>query len=399
MVTWTMSLKGGTVFKDQGKLSFDYLPEKMPHRERQMQRLFQLFRPLLEANVPSNAFLHGPVGTGKTHLSRRFCIELTRKSQEGGRALDHVLVNCRQRMGDDAVLLAILKSYDDRFPDRGFSISEKLNVLRTWLEKRKTNLVIVLDEVDALLKKSGSNLIYTFSRFGEEHAGGRGHVSLILISQKTEALDYLDKAALSTFRRTSAVEFGKYGRDELRDIIQIRADLAIHPGCVGGEVLDLISDVASEFGDARYAIEMLWNAGLLADEESSDEIAAEHVRGAKAAVHPTGMEERLKALDRSKAIVLLAVARKIRKKAYISTGAAEEAYALVCEEYGEKQRGHTQFWKYLRDLDALGLIDAKISGEGVVGKTTLISLPEIPAKMLEGMLADILSDKRSRVSK
>jgi len=394
-----MGLKGGTVFKDLGKLSFDYLPEKMPHREKQMQRLFQLFRPLLEANVPSNAFVHGAVGTGKTHLSRRFCLELIKKAQEGDRALDSVLVNCRQRMGDDAVLLAILKSYDERFPDRGFSISEKLNVLRTWLEKRKTNIVIILDEVDALLKKSGSNLIYTFSRFGEEHSGGRGHISLILISQKTDALDHLDKAALSTFRRTSVVEFGKYAREELRDIIQIRAELAIHPGCVGGDVLDLISDIASEFGDARYAIEILWNAGLLADEESLEEIAAEHVRGAKASVHPTGMEERLKALDKSKAIVLLAVARKIRRKAYISTGAAEEAYALVCEEYGEKQRGHTQYWKYLRDLDALGLIDAKISGEGVVGKTTLISLPEIPAKTLEGMLVEILGSRKSKTAK
>jgi len=394
-----MSLRGGTVFKDQGKLSFDHLPEKMPHREKQMARLFQLFRPLLEANVPSNAFVYGSVGTGKTHLSRRFCVELTKRAQQGGRALDHVLVNCRQRMGDDAVLLAILKSYDERFPDRGFSISEKLNVLRTWLEKRTTNLVLILDEVDALLKKSGSNLIYTFTRFGEEHAGGKGHISLILISQKTDALDYLDKAALSTFRRTSAVEFAKYTKDELRDIIQIRADLAIHPGCVGTEVLDLVSDIASEFGDARYAIEILWNAGLLADEESAEEIGAEHVRGAKAGVHPTGMEDRLKALDRSRALILLSVARKIRRKAYISTGAAEEAYTLVCEEYGEKKRGHTQFWKYLRDLDALGLIDAKISGEGVVGKTTLISLPEIPAKTLEGMLVEILGEGRSRASK
>jgi len=394
-----MSLAGSTVFKDQNKLSFDYLPEKMPHREKQMQRLFQLFRPLIEANVPSNAFVHGSVGTGKTHLSRRFCIELMKRAQESGKVIDHVLVNCRQRIGDDAVLLAILKHYDERFPDRGFSISEKLNVLRGWLERRKSNLALILDEVDALLKKSGSNLIYTFSRFTEEHAGGKGNISLILISQKTDALNYLDKAALSTFRRTNVVEFGKYTSDELRDIIQIRSDLAIHKGCVSGEVLDLISDIASEFGDARYAIEILWNAGLLADEESTEEIAVEHVRGAKASVHPSGIEESLRALEKSKALVLLAIARKIRKKAYISTGEAEEAYVVVCEEYGEKRRGHTQFWKYLKDLDALGLIDAKISGQGIVGKTTLISLPEIPVKVLTHMLEELLKSDRERNAK
>lgn len=397
MVTPSIDLTSGTVFKDQGKLSFDYLPEKMPHREKQMQRLFQLFRPLLEANVPSNAFIHGSVGTGKTHLSRLFSKELVKRAQEVNKAMDHVLVNCRQRIGEDAVLLAILKSYDSRFPDRGFSISEKLNVLRNWLEKRGSNLLVILDEVDALLKKSGSNLIYTFSRFGEEHAG-KGHISMILISQKTDALEHLDSAALSTFRRTNAIEFEKYKGEELRDIIQLRTDLALHPGCVGRDVLDLISDIASEFGDARYAIEILWNAGLLADEENAEEIGAEHVRGAKAAVHPTGIEERLRSLDRSKALVLLAVARKIKRKAYISTGEAEKAYAVICEEYKEKKRGHTQFWKYLKDLDALGLIDAKISGEGVVGKTTLISLPEIPAKTLSDMLQNVIGKGDTRRS-
>ena len=68
------------------------------------------------------------------------------------------------------------------------------------------------------------------------------------------------------------------------------------------------------------------------------------------------------------------------------TGEAEEGYAVACEEFGERKRGHTQFWKYLKELDALGLIDAKVSRNGMVGKTTMISLPEIPAKVLEERL-------------
>jgi cell division control protein 6 len=98
------------------------------------------------------------------------------------------------------------------------------------------------------------------------------------------------------------------------------------------------------------------------------------------------LEERLALLDVPKKLVLLAIARRIRKKAYITMGEAEEAYKIVCEEYGEKRRAHTQFWKYVGDLDALGLIDTKLSGEGVVGKTTLISLPEIPSKILSDNL-------------
>ncbi len=125
---------------------------------------------------------------------------------------------------------------------------------------------------------------------------------------------------------------------------------------------------------------------MLADEEGAEEIAPEHIRGAKAHVHPTDVQERLDLLDVPKKLVLLAIARKSRRKAYITMGDAEETYTVVCEEYDEKPRAHTQFWKYVRDLDALGLVDTKLSGEGVVGKTTLISLPEIPAKILSDNL-------------
>ncbi len=375
---------GSSVFKDRLKVSFDYVPEKLPHREAQLQRLFSTFRPLAEAGGTANAFLWGPVGTGKTHTARRFCMDLQRYANERGRGLDFVPVNCRQKMGDDAVLLHLLKHYDPHTPERGFSIAEKYGILRRHLEKRNLHLVLILDEVDALLKKSGSDLVYTFTRFGEE--GSKAMVSLLLISQRKDALERLDPASLSTFRRTNAVEFPKYDKAELADILGIRADLAFFPGTVDPDIVELISDVATEYGDARYAIELLEKAGMLADEEAGDAVLAEHVRGARASVTMADVAERLAQLDRPRKIVLLGIARRIRRKTYITTGEAEEAYEVTCEEFREKPRGHTQFWKYVKDLDALGLIDAKISGEGVVGKTTLISVPEVPAKVLSDNL-------------
>jgi len=377
---------GPSVFKDQGKLSFDYLPEKMVHREAQMQRLFSLLRPIVEAGTSSNAFLYGPVGTGKTHSAKRFCVDFKKYAEGEGRAVDWAIVNCRQRMGDDAVLLALVRKFDPHFPERGFSIPEKLESLRRHLEKHKLHFIVILDEVDALLKKSGADLIYSFARIAEESAAAKGNISMLLISQRPNALEYMDAAALSTFRRSNVVEFPRYNYKELRDILAVRVELAFHPGTVGEDVVDLVADIASEFGDARYGIELLEKAGMLADEEAAEEVMPEHVRGAKAHVHPTDVQERLALLDVPKKLVLLAIARKIRKKAYITMGEAEEAYKLVCEEYGEKRRAHTQFWKYVGDLDALGLIDTKLSGEGVVGKTTLISLPEIPSKILSDNL-------------
>src|SRR3972149_5473360 len=142
---------GPAVFKDRAKVSFDYGPEKLLHREAQVQRLFSIFRPVGDSGIPANAFLFGSVGTGKTHTAKRFCEDFRRYANEHGRGLDHVHVNCRQKMGDDAVLLHILKHFDERFPDRGFSIPEKLDSLRKHLEKKQVHLVQDHDEVDLLL--------------------------------------------------------------------------------------------------------------------------------------------------------------------------------------------------------------------------------------------------------
>src|SRR5574337_1106151 len=124
----------------------------------------------------------------------------------------------------------------------------------------------------------------------------------------------MDAAALSTFRRSNVVEFPRYNRAELKDIVAERVRLAMHPGTVDEDLVDLIADIASELGDARYAIELLDKAGMLADEETSETVTAEDVRGAKSEVHPTGLEERLALLDTPKKLVLLAISRRIRRK-------------------------------------------------------------------------------------
>src|SRR3989442_1276348 len=238
----------------------------MVHREGQTQRLFSLLRPIVEAGASSNAFLYGPVGTGKTHTAKRFCLDFKKYASESDRAVDWDLVNCRQRMGDDAVLLRLIQHFDAHFPERGFSIAEKMETLRRHLEKHRLHLIVILDEVDALLKKSGADLIYSFARIAEETIASKGNISMILISQRPNALEYMDRAALSTFRRSNVVEFPKYDRTELRDIVAGRGQLAVHPGTVREDLHDPIAGNASEVGGARDAIQIVRQVRLAAVE-------------------------------------------------------------------------------------------------------------------------------------
>jgi len=377
------------LFKDQSKLSFDYVPDKLCHREAQLERLGMIFRPVLDGTMAQTAFMIGRVGTGTTATSKRFCLDLMKAAQEKGRTMDYIIVNCRQRSTEVAVLRRIVMHFDENFPDRGFSTEEMLRSIRKHIEKRKMHLVVVLDEADVLLSKGAADLIYQLTRFDEEVIGGRPSMSVIMISQKN-VLDMLDAASSSTFRRANAIRFDKYDVRDLVDILKVRADLAYHPGVVRQDSLDLMADIASEFGDARFAIELLDKAGMLAEEEGSEHLTPENVRGAKALTYSVVTESKIEDLDKQHKMVLLAVARSIKDQAYVRTPEAESAYKLVTEEYGEKARGHTMFWSYLQDLTNQGLVGTRVANEETGGRTTFISLPDVPAKVVRARLEESL---------
>jgi cell division control protein 6 len=356
------------------------------HREAQFSQLWMLFRPVLEQGISQSAFLIGAVGTGKTATSKRFCLDLVEEAQSKEKAMDFVIVNCRQRNSESSVLLRLVTHFDEHFPDRGFSSAEMLRSLRKHIEKRKIHLVVVLDEADVLLRRGAGDLIYHLSRFDEEKVGGRASLSLILISQKY-VLDMLDPASSSTFKRANAIVFDKYRAEELADIVSDRATLALFPNAIGKESVSLIGDIASEFGDARFAIELLDKAGMLAEEEGQNTISAEHVRAAKALTYSVVTESKIEELDKQRKLVLLSIARVIRDQAYVTTGEVEKAYKVVAEEFGERPRAHTQFWAYIQDIANEGLVETKVVGDSQGGgRTTYISLPDIPAKVLRERL-------------
>jgi cell division control protein 6 len=265
-----------------------------------------------------------------------------------------------------------------------------LRTLRKHLEKERIHLVVVLDEADVLLRKGAGDLIYHLSRFDEEKIGARASISLILVSQKY-LLDMLDQASLSTFRRANTIIFDKYSADELRDIVADRVRLAFYPDTVTNDSIDLVADIAAEWGDARFAIEILEKGGMLAEEEGSPLVLPENVRAAKALTYSVVTEAKVESLDAQRKLVLLAVARALKNQAYVTTGDVEKAYRVAAEEFKEKPRGHTQFWAYLQSVSNEGLVETKVSGDPSGGRTTYISIPDVPIKLLREMLEKMLS--------
>ena len=163
------------IISDFGKLDFDYVPEKLVHREEPMNRIFSIVKPGLESGTNQRLAITGAVGTGKSSLSKRFCLDFQQWGKDKGHRVEFAIVNCRSRNTPSAVMLKILDRFQQGFPDRGFSTTEMLEILRKHLMKDNVHLIVVLDEVNVLVKKSGPDLLYSLSRFDEERVTSSRH--------------------------------------------------------------------------------------------------------------------------------------------------------------------------------------------------------------------------------
>ena len=64
-------LKKQSVFFDKKALQSSYIPEAVLHREDQTKQIANILAPALRGDRPSNIFIYGKTGTGKT-LTTRF---------------------------------------------------------------------------------------------------------------------------------------------------------------------------------------------------------------------------------------------------------------------------------------------------------------------------------------
>jgi len=382
----------GNIIKDQEKLSFDFIPKELPNREEEMQKLFGLYRGIVSSNVSQNVLIHGPVGTGKTVTAKRFCMDFQGWAKDKDQNIDSVFVNCRKRKNNSSAMWKIVHHFDRGFPDRGFSVEEMMKIVKEKIEEKNLHLLVVLDEVDPLIQKEGSDLIYLLSRFDEEQLSPEGNVSLILVSQKN-VFELLEDSARSSFKRSNRIRFPKYTSEDLFPILKNRVEGAFYPGAIDEEKIQLISDIAGKGGDgngdARFGIELLEKSALIAEMDGRNQISTEDIRSAKGEIDSYYTESRLKNLNQQEKLILLASTRKLKEQPYTITGEIEEMYKVLCEEYDTKKLGHTQFWKYLKSLSNEGLLGTKTISDNS-GRTTKVSLSDITAEKLEKKLENLL---------
>jgi cell division control protein 6 len=387
------------VFKDESKLDINFVPSRLPHREREHRLLMEFFDFLLRfpERMAQRVIITGQVGTGKTVLAQRFGADITSEANKKGMRLRYVHVNCREYRGS---LLLILQQavavFRPNFPKRGFSAEEILSALAQCLDEENTYTILTLDEFDSLIEREGSEAVYKLTRLQETRAGKPQRISLIGIVRDLALLEKLDASARSTLQR-NVISLEKYSEPQLVDILNDRVAMAFEPFAVPDDTVSLVAELGrSENGNARFAIELLWRAGKYADAEDAEMVLPECVRKAVSSVLPTMKKSELASLGLHERLFLLGVARlfKDSEDAYASLTEVERAYAVVCEEAGEEPSSHTQVWKYAQLLSDLGFLKTEVASIATRGRSTRVSLPSIPAEELEKELTAFLEKGR-----
>ena len=384
MEKWSMAdyldrIGEGLILVSKEPLSYDWTPPELVGREGELRKLASMFLGIENHNVSCKAVVTGNVGSGKTVMTRRFCLDISAKL-EGKRKISLAHVNCRNHPSSSQVLQQIALSLDSGHPERGFSSAEVIQNIRRNLRAHGAHLLLILDEVDVLIRRDSSDLIYKLLRIDEDQEG-EGSVSLIMVSQDETLFSLFEKAIKSRLGASNSLQLGSYGANDLEGIARQRYDASCRPGSISDEVLSKIGAFAEESGgDARMAIELLDSSIRRAEMDGRKKVLEEDVLPSDTrspSVEPSQIDK----LNIHQRMVLLGICRRLRKEEEISSGDARKLYELVCEENSEEARGYTTFWKYLKYLESQGLIVSRASSSNKGrGRTQYITMPNsVPA--------------------
>jgi cell division control protein 6 len=364
------------IFKDRGALSSTFSPDTITHRNNQMDLLASILAPALTGNKPSNIFIYGMTGTGKTLISKHVGFELEKASIQAKTPVKVIYINCKMKKTADTeyrMLAELVRALGQEVPVTGLPTEHIYQIFFNLLDSKKWVIVIILDEIDVLFEKMGDDFLYSFTRINQDLKNAK--VSLIGITNDLNFIDILDPRVKSSLGEEEIL-FPPYNAEELKDILNQRVEMGFLPNILSEEVMPKCAALAAqEHGDARRALDLLRVAGEVAERESSSTITEKHVDMALEKIDYDRVIETVKSLPKQTKVILLSLIFLEESGADgIQTGDVFDVYEKKCREFVLHPLTQRRVYDLLSELDMLGIINAKVISLGRYGRTREIKL-------------------------
>ena len=381
-----------SVFTNRNVLLPDYIPPVLYHRDEQIKRLGMIIAPALRGERPSNVFIYGLTGTGKTAVTKYVMERVSHHSRRVGSVFKYIYVNTRHRDTPYRVLADIGEGVGLRIPFTGLSTGEVFaRIVRRLNSIEKAIVVVILDEIDFLIKRHGDDILYKLVRINEELGSSR--LSIVGITNSVYFVDSLDARIRSSLGEEEMV-FPPYTAGQLQDILSERAKMAFKPGVLDDDVIPYCAALAArDHGDARRALDLLRVAGEIADRLNDERVTISHVDMAVREIERNRVTEVIRGLPLHAKLVLLGIALSTAGGRRMSTtGEVYESYKDLVYNVGLSPVTLRRVSDVLSELDMLGLITARIVSRGRYGKTRMVILETDVKALLSAVMEDPMID-------
>ncbi len=383
-----------SLFRNKQILQYNYNPGDILHRDEQIELIASILAPCLLGEKPSNLFIYGKTGTGKTLSIQHVAGEL-KKRTEGLNILRIEYLNCKLKKVADTeyrIFAELIKKLGGDVPVTGLPTDEVYRRFIDELGKMDEKLfILILDEIDQAVKKISDNFLYNLTRLNSELDNIQ--ICVVGVSNDLRFLDMIDQRVKSSLSEEELV-FPPYNALQLQDILKKRADESFKPNVVNdGVIAKCAAFAAREHGDARRALDLLRVAGELAEREANKKIRIEHIDSANNKIERDKILDIIETEPKQFQLVLHSIFLLSEKNnGAIFTGDVYMYYQELCRKVKCDILTQRRVSDILAEFDMLGLINARVISKGRQGRMREIKLaiPENIVKKSKEILVDSL---------
>ncbi len=368
-------LENDSLFNDKKVLQSSYDPSTIPHREAQINQIAKILAPALRKEKPSNLFIYGKTGSGKTLSVRYVSREMMNLASEKEVALKIFYINCKlKRVADTEyrLIAQLIREFGMEIPATGLPTDEVYNIFLKIVDAKKQNVILILDEIDQLVAKAGDEIIYNLTRINSDLKNSQ--ITLVGISNDLIFTNNLDPRVKSSLSEEEIV-FPPYNAIQLQAILKERAETAFKKSVIEPGVIEKCAAYAArEHGDARRALELLRVSGELAERANSKKISIIHIDEAEDKIERDRFFDIIQNQPKQFQCTLYSIFQLSQTNKKFFTGEVYDVYKEICKQINLRPLTQRRVSDIIGELDMLGIINGKIVSNGRFGRTREISL-------------------------
>lgn len=386
------------IFANKKLLQISHLPDsnRIVGREEQIEEVSSLLFNAVQGGDPENLLIDGRTGIGKS-LVVKHVIRLLKwrtDNMDDGPSIGTAYIDCKEDNTETQTAISLGEILNERsesgikIPETGLARTRYFKRLWRVIDELYDVVFIILDEIDK--HQDDENLLATLSRAGEDQKID-AKIGIICITNKSQWVGRLETMSVSSFQQ-HRISFSAYDANDLRDIMMHRRD-AFHDGVLTDDAIPLAAAFAAqEHGDARRALDILREAGIIAFQEDDTEVTEEHIRKANDAAEKSEIRELIGDEPTQSKLTLLALvvlSNRVRRDSdMFRTGEIYATYKVLAEEIDAQVLSERRVRGILSELSFFEITYTDESNEGRRGGRRVHHRSAYTADVVEEVLLE-----------